>query len=569
MRLPLIAPFALAAVLVAAAAQAQPAAQAPVKSMLAPHAVVAAANPMAVRAGVKVLRAGGGAVDAAVAIQAVLALVEPQSSSLGGGAFMVYYDAKTRSVTAYDGREVAPAGATAGMFLGPDGKPLSFAQAVVSGRATGVPGAIAMLSLAHKDHGRLPWRDLFGDATRLATDGFPVGPRLANYLTLSFPEASQPDVLAYFTKSNGDKYKLGDTLKNPAYAATLGRLAREGVDALLKGSIAADIVARTGAAPLPGTMTLADLAGYRPGKAEGLCRPYRVYIVCTPQLPSGGPALQELLGILDHTDIASHGPKDPQGWYLFAEASRLMYADRDYYMGDPAFVATPLNGLLDPAYTKARAALIGDAAAKDVSPGKPTGAATPAPDRTAEPGGTSSFIVVDRAGNVLAMTTTVESLFGTGRMVDGFFLNNQLTDFSFAPVAPDGTPAANAVAPGKRPRSSMTPTLVLDRRGRFVAGIGSPGGGAILAYVGKTLVGLLDWKLSLPDAIALPNVIARGDVVGVESTLDPAIAAGLRAKGLTVMPGRGEESGLHGAVKLPGGVLGAADPRREGIAAGF
>ena len=552
------------------AADAAAPAPASAKAAVAPHAMVAAANPLAARAGLKVLRAGGGAVDAAVAIQAVLGLVEPQSSGLGGGAFMIYYDAKARTAIAYDGREVAPAGARPDMFLGPDGKPLSFAQAVVSGRATGVPGAIAMLRLAHREHGRLAWKDLFGDAQQLASDGFTVSPRLANYLSLTFyPQASQPDVLAYFTKPDGTKYKTGDVLKNPAYAATLRRVAAEGPDALLKGQVAADIVARTHADPLPGTMTLADLAGYRPRKAEALCRPYRTYLVCTPPLPSGGPALQELLGILENTDIAAHGPGDPQGWYLFAEASRLMYADRDYFHGDPAAVSVPLGGLLAPGYLKARAALIGPAAAKAVDHGTPQGALALGPDRTAEPGGTSSFAIMDDRGDVLIMTTTVESLFGTGRMVDGFFLNNQLTDFSFAPTAPDGTAAANAVGPGKRPRSSMVPTLVLDRDGRFVLGVGSPGGSSILAYVGKALVGAIDWKLPLPDAIALPNLIARGETTTPESSFDATLADALKAKGETLAPARGEESGLHGLQAVPGGVLGAADPRREGIAVGF
>jgi gamma-glutamyltranspeptidase/glutathione hydrolase len=573
MRLWSVAVLVLGLALATPAAQAQragpTAAPAPPKSATAPHAMVSAANPLAVAAGVKVLRAGGSAVDAAVAIQAVLGLVEPQSSGLGGGAFMVHYEARTRKVTAYDGREVAPAGASPDMFLAADGRPLPFAQAVVSGRATGVPGAVAMLSLAQKEHGRLPWSGLFGDAARMADEGFVVSPRLANFIAGNFPQSGQPDVIAYFTRPDGTRYKVGDVLKNPAYAATLRRLAAEGPDALLKGSTAAAIVARVRQEPLPGSMTLADLAAYEPRKTEAICRPYRIYTVCAPPLPSGGPAVLELLGILSHTDIARHGPKEPQGWYLFAEASRLMYADRDYYFGDPAFTPVPVNGLLDPAYAKARAALIGETAAKTVEPGKPVGAVAQGPDRTAEPGGTSSFIVVDARGDVVAMTTTVESLFGTGRMVDGFFLNNQLTDFSFAPVTAEGRPAANAVAPGKRPRSSMAPTLVLDRRGRFLLGVGSPGGNSILAYVGKTLVGVLAWGLPLPEAIALPNVIARGPAVGVESTLDPAIAEALKAKGLNLQPGRGEESGLHGAMRVKGGVLGAADPRREGVAVGF
>ena len=531
--------------------------------------MVSAANPLAVEAGLRVLRAGGGAIDAAVAVQAVLGLVEPQSSGLGGGAFMIYYDGKTHKVTAYDGREVAPMGASPSMFIGPDGKPLSFAEAVVSGRATGVPGAIAMLYAAQKDHGKKRWASLFDESERLARQGFEVSPRLANYLQGRFPQSTQPDVVRYFTKPDGQKYQVGDVLKNPAYADTLTRLAKKGPKALLEGPTAQRIVARLHDDPLPSTMTLADLKGYRPKVTAPLCRAYRIYQVCTPQPPSGGVGLLELLGILEKTDIASRGPADPRAWYIFAQASRLMYADRDHYIGDPAYVKAPVDGLLDPAYAAERAALIGDTAGA-VTWGRPQGAMARGEDRTQEPAGTSSFAIADADGNVLAITTTVESLFGTGRMVDGFFLNNQLTDFSFSPTESDGTPAANAVAGGKRPRSTMSPTLVLDQDGKLVAAIGSPGGGAIVAYVGKTLVGLLDWKLPMDQAINLPNVVARGPVVGTEDGMDAAIVASMKAKGLNVAPNRGENSGLHGLVALPDGrFMGAADPRREGVAVGF
>jgi gamma-glutamyltranspeptidase/glutathione hydrolase len=539
------------------------------KTRLAAKALVSAANPLAAEAGLKVLQAGGGAVDAAVAIQAVLGLVEPQSSGLGGGAFMVYYDAKAKKVTAYDGREVAPKGATPDMFVGADGKTLPYAQAVVSGRATGVPGAVAMLSAAHKDHGKLPWAGLFAGPMQLASQGFVVTPRLARFANGGSPQARRPDVIAYFTKPGGGTYQAGDVLKAPAYAATLRRIAAEGPDALLKGKTAAAIVAKTREDPLPGTMTLADLAGYQPKVTEALCRPYRVYVLCTPQLPSGGAAVLEIMGLLERTDIADRDPKDPKAWLQFAEASRLAYADRDYFLGDPAFVKAPVEGLLSPGYLDARAKGIGDQAAATVTHGTPQGALAFAPDHTREPAGTSSFAVVDAEGNVVAMTTTVESIFGTGRMVDGFFLNNQLTDFSFSPTAPDGLPAANAVAGGKRPRSSMTPTMVLDRQGNFVAAIGSPGGTSIIAYVAKTLVGVLDWELPLGEAVALPNLIARGAGAGMESTFDPAVAEGLKARGLRLSPGQGEESGLHGAQKVEGGYLGAADPRREGVVLGF
>ncbi len=576
MRLHSLLPAALAGSLIlafgAAAAPPPPPGAPPLSAKVGVgRAMVSAANPLAVEAGVRVLKAGGSAIDAAVAVQALLGLVEPQSSGLGGGAFMVFYDAKARKLSAYDGREFAPAGAGPDMFLGADGKPLPFGQAVVSGRASGVPGAIAMLYMAQKEHGRLPWRRLFGDAAKLATDGFIISPRLGAYLARGgFPQSSQPDVVKYFTRPDGKLYATGDRLKNPAYAATLKRLAVQGPDALLKGATARKIADRLHADPIPGAMTVEDLAAYKPLKTDGLCRPYRQYTVCTPKTPSGGVAVLEVLGILEHTDIATRGPNDPQAWYQFAQASRLMYADRDHYIGDPAFVKSPVDGLLDPAYTAERAKLVGTSASGAVTWGKPMGAIALGPDQTREPGGTSSFAIADARGDVVVITTTVESLFGNGRMVDGFFLNNQMTDFSFSPTERDGTPAANAVGPRKRPRSSMSPTIILDKDGGLVGAIGSPGGAAIPAYVAKTIVAFLDWKMPMYDALSLPNVIGRGDRVGVESTFPPAFAEALKAKGLNVVLGQGEESGLHGVEKLPDGrIRGAADPRREGIAKGF
>ncbi len=536
----------------------------------APHAMVAAANPLAVAAGVKVLKRGGSAIDAAVAVQAVLGLVEPQSSGLGGGAFMVYYDARTRTVTAYNGRETAPAAATPALFLDDTGKPLSFPQAVVSGRATGVLGAVAMLARAQHDHGALPWSSLFGDAQSLAADGFAVSPRLAGFIGYPSAESKQPDVIRYFTKADGTPYKAGDILRNPAYAAMLQKLAAEGPDAIYRGKVAQEIVDRTHAEPLPGGMTLADLAGYQPKVTPALCRPYRVYVVCTAPDPAGGSALLEGLGILAHTDIDKRGPSDPQAWFLLAQAERLMYADRDRYDGDPAFVKVPVDGLLSDPYLASRAALIGSEAGPPPVAGQPPGAPVYVSLNAYEPGGTSHMVVVDARGDVLSMTTTVESLFGTGRMVEGFFLNNQLTDFSFSPQTNDGAPAANAVAAGKRPRSAMAPVIVLDRRGRFVVALGSPGGPAILAYNLKALVGILDWKLPVQDALALPNLIARGASFNAEADrLGPAVVDGLAQRGVHLVKGFGENSGLHAIEAKDGELEGGADPRREGVARGF
>lgn len=534
-------------------------------SAVEPFAI--AANPLATQAGFNVLKRGGSAVDAAIAIQAMLSLVEPQSSGVGGGAFMTYLDGKTGKITVYDGREVAPAQAISTMFLDSNGKPLPFNAAVVSGRATGVPGAVKMLALAHKEHGKLAWSSLFGDVERAASQGFMVSPRLARMVHGNFAENRAPDVIAYFSQGPGGRLvSAGDRLRNPAYAEFLHRFAAQGPDALYTGSTAAKIVARTHAAPLAGTMTLADLANYRPIERQPACGHFHGYRLCAPPPPASGVGLIELMQILDNTDIARHDPNDPQSWYLFAEASRLMYADRDRYVGDPAFVKVPVAGLIDPSYAAARAKLIGPTAGPPPAAGVPTGAPAVANDNTLEPTGTSNIVIRDAEGNVVSMTTTVESIFGTGRMVDGFFLNNQLTDFSFSPVDQQGRRVANAVAPGKRPRSSMTPAILLTNDGKFAGAIGSAGGNAILAYVAKSLVAAVDWDMSMPQALAAPNLVARGpNLQGETDKFSPQILAGLRQRGIDLRPGQGEDSGLTGVMIRNGKIDGGADPRREGI----
>ena len=538
----------------------------PVARSTAAEPFAIAANPLATRAGLNVLKRGGSAVDAAIAIQAMLSLVEPQSSGVGGGAFMTYFDAKTGKITVYDGREVAPAQAASTMFLDGAGQPLPFNTAVVSGRATGVPGAVKMLAVAHEDHGKLPWSSLFGDAERTAAQGFIISPRLSRMIHADYAENHAPDVIRYFSKPNGTLMSAGDRLVNAPYADFLRRLATQGPAALYSGSTAARIIARTHAGPLAGSMTMADLASYRPIKREPVCGHYRTYILCAPPPPASGVGIIELMQILERTDIARRGPNDPQAWYLFAEASRLMYADRDRYVGDPAFVKVPVAGLIDPAYAAQRARQIGPMAGPPPAAGVPAGAAVAANDNTYEPTGTSHLIVRDAEGNVVSMTTTVESIFGTGRMVDGFFLNNQLTDFSFSPRDEQGRPVANAVAPGKRPRSSMVPTILLTRDGRFAGAFGSAGGNAIIAFVAKNMVASIDWKESMRRALAEPNLVARGaNLQGEVDKFSPRLLDGLRRRGIDLKPGQGEDSGVTAVLIRNGRIDGAADPRREGV----
>jgi len=526
---------------------------------------VAAANPLAVDAGLEILRRGGKAVDAAVAVQTMLGLVEPQSSGVAGGSFLMYYDAHTGKLTAFDGREKAPAGAHADMFLDEHGKPMSYVEAVRSGRSTGVPGVMAMLWSAQHRFGALHWKDLFEPAIRSASQGFSVPARLAMFLSEGSPFPPTNEVRNLFSRPDGDVIEEGDLFQNPQYAHTLEAIANEGPRALYEGEIADAIVHATHQGPLPGTMTPNDLASYHADASPPLCRGYRGYTVCVPPPPSSGVSLLEMLAILDQTDIATRRPSDPQAWFLFAQASRLIYADRDRYVADPHFVPVPVDRMLDPAYVRLREQLIGEHAGSAPPPGD-----IPLPrghDATTEAAGTSHFVVVDADGDVVSMTTTVESIFGSGRAVGGFVLNNQLTDFSFVPTE-GGQPVANAVQGGKRPRSSMAPVIVVDRGGDFVAALGSPGGSAILEYNAKTLVALLAWKMPLKQAIELPNLIAHGDTFTGEVTrFSPAVLAGLRERGIDLKSGHAENSGLHGVVRrADGSYVGAADSRREGVA---
>jgi gamma-glutamyltranspeptidase/glutathione hydrolase len=543
---------------------------------------VAAANPHAVEAGARILERGGTAVDAAVAVQAVLGLVEPQSSGLGGGAFMLHYDPSTERLEAYDGRETAPASATPHRFLLPSGEPMPFPDAVAGGLSVGIPGVVAMLDLAHSEHGSLPWSELLAPAIALAENGFPVSPRL-NRLIGQAPRLRQmPAAAAYFYDESGAPLPVGHVLENPDYARTLRRLSEQGPRAFYAGEIAQAIVEAVNAAPNPGGMTLQDLANYRPVKRDVVCGPYRAYKVCSmPPPSSGGVTLLQMLALLEPFDLKTAGANSIASLHLVFEASRLAFADRNRYLADQDRASEAggltqeevIEGLLNPAYLRARAALISPARAQpSVEAGDPSGFVGKnagkwralAPGSSPEPPSTSHFVIVDGAGRVVSMTTTVEFAFGSHQMAAGMILNNQLTDFSFLPEV-DGLPVANAVAPGKRPRSSMTPVVMFDPQGEVYAATGSPGGPAIIGYVAKTVVALLDWEMSMQDAIDLPNAVyPRGTPLLETGKFGAPTVEALRRLGHPV-DFRDLESGLHGFRRLPDGSFdGGADPRREG-----
>lgn len=538
--------------------------------------MVAAANPLAAAAGREMLRRGGSAVDAAIATQLVLGLVEPQSSGLGGGSFMVVA-APDGEITTYDGRETAPAATEPDRFLLPDGRPMPFVAALDRARAVGVPGLAAMMKLAHERHGRLPWPDLFQPAIRLAEDGFPAQPRMVQVLTQWRGMLERrADMRRVFYRDGAGPLAIGDPFRNPALAETMRRLADEGPQALHEGAVGQEIVAhlRSVAGPDgPATPTPADLAGYRALDREAVCRPYRDWRVCGMGPPSaGGIAVLQILGMLEAYPIAAMGPDDPQAWHLFAEASRRAYADRDVFVGDPGFVPVPVRGLLDGGYLADRAATIDPdrATAGTVPAGDPPWREGRMPAPGAEPDipSTSHLSVVDGDGLVVSMTSSVEFAFGSGLIAGGIVLNNELTDFSFVPTGPDGRPVANAPAGGKRPRSSMSPMVVFDAGGRPVLAIGSPGGTAIIAYVVQAMVAILDWGLDPQAAIDLPHVVNRNGPTVVEAgAAGDALAQALRRLGHEVERAD-QNSGLHAIRIVPGALLGGADPRRDGVALG-
>jgi gamma-glutamyltranspeptidase/glutathione hydrolase len=531
--------------------------------------MVAAAHPLAAEAGLEILRDGGSAIDAAVATQLVLGLVEPQSSGIGGGAFLLRYDAGSREVTAFDGRETAPMAATQALFLKDDGTPMGFWDAVVGGRSVGVPGTLAMLEKAHERHGELPWARLFEPAIRLAREGFEVTPRLHALIARDRFLKTYAPARDYFYTDDGDALPVGHRLKNPAYARTLEIVAEEGARAFYEGAIARDIVRTVrGAEGNPGKLSRRDMAQYEAKVRPALCRPYRRQTVCGhPPPTSGGATVLQILGILENFDMPASEPMGVLPVHLLAEASRLAFADRNRFLADSDFVEVPLDRLLADDYLARRAALIErDSSLGEAEPGLSRDLAA-MPD---QPGGrsTSHYSIVDAQGNAVSSTASVEQAFGSRLMVRGFVLNNQLTDFSFQPES-DGKPVANRVEQGKRPRSSMAPTIVKDADGGFRLAVGSPGGSRIIGYTAQRVLAVLDWGLNPQAAVELPNVVNRNGPTSLEKgTAAEALAEPLRARGHTVEI---EEmtSGLHAIERRADGTLvGGADPRREGVALG-
>jgi gamma-glutamyltranspeptidase / glutathione hydrolase len=577
---------------------------------------VAAANPLATDAGYQILKAGGSAVDAAVAVQMVLGLVEPQSSGIGGGAFLLHQDGKPNGkMEAFDGRETAPAAVTESLFIGKDGKPMTFTDAVVGGRSVGVPGTVRMLELAHKQHGKLQWATLFQPAIALAEGGFKVSPRLNTLLVGEKNLKNDPASAAYFYDAAGTAWPVGHVLKNPAYAAVLRQIAAKGAKALHEGELALSIVNKVRNHPTnAGVLSLQDLANYAPKKRDPLCFDYKVdpeiYQICGMPPPSSGAiAIGQILGILNNTP-APHLPLDsatvptaaeflsPEWLHLYLEASRLVFADRAQYVADPDFVAAPMDdwrSLLDPLYLTQRSKLIGDMSMKTAVAGVPTSVRAiktssdfkyaPMPDQIEY--GTSHISIIDAAGNALAMTTTIEGAFGSMQMVSpyaalsgGFLLNNELTDFSFAPADASGKPIANRVEPGKRPRSSMSPTLVIDKTtGQVIMSAGSPGGALIIHFTAKTLIATLNWGMNAQEAINLPNFGSLNGPSILEANRFPsAVVEALKAKGHEIREIE-MTSGLQAIERVPSnsaspnattydGFFGGADPRREGVVLG-
>jgi gamma-glutamyltranspeptidase/glutathione hydrolase len=541
------------------------------QAVSAPRFVLAAAHPLAAEAGYGVLQRGGTAIDAAVAVQMVLNLVEPQSSGIGGGAFILHYSAAEAKLTAYDGRETAPSAARADRFIGADGQPLKFLDAVVGGKSVGTPGVLRVLELAHAKYGKLPWAELFQPAIRLAAEGFPLSPRLHNLLAwVRLPARDQAMRRMYYRDDDTPK-PVGTWLKNPALGDALRKIAAQGANAFYEGEIARDIADKVRNAANPGDLSENDLAQYRAKQREPVCGPYRQWKVCgMPPPSSGGIAVLQVLGILQLLAPGSLPSDAIRTAHLIAEAERLAYADRERYLADADFVPVPLGGLLAPEYLAARAALVRpDRSLNHALAGMPPGAplASLGDDASPELPSTTHLSIVDAEGNAVAMTSSIEFAFGSQQMVHGFLLNNQLTDFSFV-AEHDGKPVANRVEPGKRPRSTMAPTMVFDRDGKLVLALGSAGGSAIINHVVKTLVAALDRNMDIQHAIDLSNFGSRNGPTELErgsaaaSWAEPLQALGHEVRMIEMT------SGLHGIQRTHNGWVGGADPRREGMAKG-
>jgi len=537
--------------------------------------LIVAAHPLASQAGRDILRSGGNALDAAIAAQMVLNVVEPQSSGLGGGGFLLYYDQNTKNMAAWDGRETAPATATPERFLAANGRPMRFIDAIGSGLSVGVPGVLAMLAAAHREQGRLAWPQLFAPAIRIAEEGFPISPRLASLIAGDPLLSTNAAARGLFFDVEGMPKRAGETLRNAQLGEVMRRVAAEGPDAFYRGAIARDMVAAVRTPERPGDLTEADLAAYQPVRREAVCSAYRGHRICgMPPPSSGGITVAMLLALLERFPMQRLSPDSLDAAHLFAEAGHLAYADRDRYLADPAFVPAPVAQLLDRAYLSQRSALIrSDRSMGMAAPGTLAGVSTPGEDRTEAQPATTHLSVVDGDGNAVAFTSSIESAFGSRILVRGFLLNNQLTDFSLPPAV-DGIPAANRVEPGKRPRSSMAPTLVFDADQRLRYVLGSPGGNMIINYVAKALIGLIDWKQDAQAAADLPNLGSRNRQSELEierGTALERLAPQLRARGHTVRI-TPQTSGINVIAVTPnrsGRILsGGADPRREGVALG-
>lgn len=532
------------------------------------QAMVVTANPHASHAAAQALREGGHAIDAAIAAALVLNVVEPQSAGIGGGVFLLHFDAGTRSLVAWDGRESAPAAADPALFLR-DGQPMPFFDAVVGGLAVGPPGLLRTLEAAHRESGKLPWARLVAPAIALAEQGFAVSPRLHALLDGDRFLREDPAARALFYFPDGGAVPVGHVLRNPALAAVLRRVAEQGADVLHRGDIARDIVAAVRRAPSPGVLSEADLADWRPLRREALCGAYRVVRVCGMPPPSaGGGTVLAILGLLERFDLAALDADSAFVTHLFAEAGRLAFADRDAWYGDPQSMTVSASALLDPAYLRQRAALIGLSASLGQAPaGRPERREAPSRQASERPA-TTHVSIVDAAGNAVALTASIENAFGSRRMVHGFLLNNQLTDFAFQPARADGVPHPNRVVAGRRPMSSMAPTMVFDADGRLYAVLGSPGGSRIINYVAAALVGLLDFGLTPEVLLSRPHAGSRNGPTEVEDTpAGRALGERLRAFGHEVVA-RPMTSGTALIVRDAEGWLGAADPRREGLALG-